>query len=204
MSALDRVLQLAAGDDGVTGDMCMIYVQVPPDLLPPGIEVSEPGHVTVCYLGHISDQQYQDACERAHAVAKGMPPPHGAMGGLGLFDASPSSNGNMVAYIPVECHELHAAHALLGDLSASDHPEYRPHVTLAYLAPGVDAPAPAPVTSAKLCFEQLFIRRGNDVKAFAFSGHHRSHNPGGRRMDVPNSDIPMTALGKVLALAQGR
>lgn len=196
MTCLDKVLRLAAGDDSDDGDppdtgasAGMIYLAVPPSLVPAGLTIPRP-HVTVVYLGpDISDTDFQAACERARAAAKATPPVHGVIGGLGLFPASSSSDGTTVAYAQVHADGIYHLRQLLADLSASAHP-FQPHFTLAKLQPGEDPPAP--LTSAKVCFSQLFVARGDQVCAFALTGQHSAH--GG----LAASD---SALGKVLALA---
>lgn len=205
MSALDRVLRLAAGDaDSVGARTAMIYLQVPRDQIPAGAQGSKPGHITVCYLGDISDAQFMAACERTRAAAKAHSPVHGSFGGLAVFPASDSSGGRAVAYVPVSIPGVHQLHAALEDLCPDDAMPFAPHMTLGYIDPMEDMTF-APATSAKVCFPQLMICRGDQVRAFAFSGHHHAHDhAGGQRRDTPNSNVPMTALGRVLALSQGR
>jgi hypothetical protein len=185
------VIELAAGD--IKPGATMIYLQVPPSLLPaPPDGQDKPGHITVVYLGSgIGDAQYLEACERAKAAAGSMPPIMGSLGGLGVFPPSLSSDGARVAYVPVEAEGLHHLRGLLEDLSASVHP-FRPHITLAYLQPDEDLPPP--VTSARVCFSQLFVSRGDQVTAYAFTGHHRPLHTAGVRPAVTGS----TALSRVL------
>jgi 2'-5' RNA ligase superfamily len=179
--ALARVLALA-NDPAISGDSGMVYLHVPQAFLPAGYPAIQPPHITVVYLGHITPQQFDDACHRVKAAAHAMPPLHGTMGGLKCFPPSPQSDNRTVVYAPVEVDGIYQLRAMLSDLASPDVHPFRPHVTLAYLEPG-DA-MPPPVTSAALDFSQVHVRRGSRDCAFAFSGRHSPHLHGGR-VSVP-------------------
>jgi 2'-5' RNA ligase len=189
-----------AGGDAPATDSGMIYLMAPTDLMPDDITISKPGHLTVVYLGNITPQRFQDVCERAKAAAQSMPPLHGTMGGLGLFSPTEASSGKQVAYIPVYADGLYRLRILLRDLAAPEsQPEFVPHITLAYLEPG--DPMPEPITSARICFSQLYVCRGDEVKAFAFTGQHEPHDSGRHMRDrAGHGEAALTNLDKVLAL----
>jgi 2'-5' RNA ligase len=55
----------------------------------------------------------------------------------------------------------------LEDLSASEHKQWQPHITLAYVDPG--DPLPAPVPQTPVTFTHLSVHRGDDeVERFPF------------------------------------
>lgn len=181
---LDHLLALA---NGVTASTGMIYVQVPHGQIPDGIDpsIDKPGHITVAYLGSISDAAFQQACDRTRAVAKAMCPVHGIMGGVGLFNPANTPSGKQVAYVPVHAQGLHALHEMLSDLCPDDTMPFRPHVTLAYQEPGTDVPAPT--TSTRVCFSQLHVARGDQECSFALTGHggHSYSHTGMRPLVAP-------------------
>lgn len=192
--------RFSAADGEVSSSTAMIYIQAPAAILPE-TDIDKPGHITVIYLGKINDQQYQDACERAKAAAKALPPLHGTVGGLGLFTSSDSSDGKAVAYVPVYAEGLWRLRILLNDLAAPDALPFVPHITLAYLEPGEDPPPP--VTSSRVCFSELYVSRGSQIRAFAFTGHHDAHDGGGHYRDRRKGEAPLSSslVDRMVALA---
>lgn len=182
LSALDRVTGLVSLSSkpgvgisrvpGLSGDSTMIYVIVPPDLLPAGYPPELP-HITVVYCGHTTPEQFALICERAKGAAKAVPPMHGSIGGLQFFEPGPSSEGRRVAYAPIFMPGLYHLRSILRDLAAPESvPTYVPHCTLAYLEP--DEPLPPPVGHAHLCCSELFCKRGDEIHGFALTGPHES------------------------------
>lgn len=193
-------LRLAA-PSGVTSDSCMVFLRVPPELLPSGYPAPEADgkplpHITLVYCGHVTPARFTEICERAKAAAKATPPLHGVIGGLGIFEPSPSSDAKMVYYAPVEVPGIFQLNHMLRDLSASEHP-FRPHVTMAYCGP--DDTPPPPASANSLCFTQVFVRRGDQERAYALEGRHFMHPLGGRHQALPKGSqegvtAPLTRL----------
>jgi 2'-5' RNA ligase len=144
----------------------MISLDLPPgtiDPVPGGITDT---HITVVYLGpDLDDAAFAQACARALQAASDAPGPlTGTVGGLGTFPPSGSSDGKKPVYAPVDLPGAAALRAGLEDLSASEHTQWRPHVTLAYAGPDDDLPAPVPDTP--VTFTHLAVHRGDDVMRF--------------------------------------
>lgn len=139
--------------------------------LPPGTIAPVPGgvtdhHITVVYLGpDLDDAAFAQACARALQAASDAPGPlTGTVGGLGTFPPSGSSDGQQPVYAPVDLPGAAALRAGLEDLSASEHTQWVPHVTIAYAGPGGDLPSPVPDTP--VTFTHLAVHRGDDVMRF--------------------------------------
>jgi len=144
--------------------------------LPPGIITPVPGgvsdhHVTICYLGEdVDDEAFAQACDRARQAATAMPGPlAGMVGGIGTFPASDGSDGKVPAWAGVVLPGAEQIRASLEDLSASEHKDWKPHVTVAYTEPG--EPLPAPVPQMQVVFTHLSVHRGEDeVARFPLGG----------------------------------
>ena len=139
--------------------------------LPEGTITPVPGgvtdhHVTVVYLGpDVDDDAYAVACQRAASAAAAMPGPLAAeVGGIGSFPPSGSSDGKVPAWAAVLIPGAERLREALADLSASEHTDWKPHVTLAYVDPG--DPLPARVPQTPVTFTHLSVHRGDDVARF--------------------------------------
>ena len=135
--------------------------------LPPGIIIPVPGgvtdfHVTVVYLGaDVDDDAFAQACKRAQAAAAQVPGPlTGMVGGIGTFPPSDGSDGKVPAWAGVVLPGAELLRSALEDLSASEHKNWAPHVTLAYVDAGDPLPPPAP--SMQVSFSHLSVHRGDD------------------------------------------
>lgn len=182
-SELRTVIHGAAGDiakggGGITGSTAPGLTQrsgmISLDLNPGAIPVTPGGledhHVTIVYLGpDVDDEAFTHACGRAAAAAAAMPGPvSGVIGGLGTFAPSAGSDGLTPAFAEVQMPGAHELRAHLADLSASEHADYHPHVTLKYLEEGESPPEPVPPTP--VTFTQLSVHRGGDVTRFPLGG----------------------------------
>lgn len=144
--------------------------------LPQGTIAPIPGgvtdhHVTVVYLGpDVDDEAFAKAQDRAREAAAAMPGPlTGTAGGIGSFKPSDGSDGKVPAWAGVVLPGAERLRSALEDLSASEHPDWKPHVTLAYVAPG--EPLPAPVPQTPVTFTHLSVHRGDDeVARFPLGG----------------------------------
>jgi 8-oxo-dGTP pyrophosphatase MutT (NUDIX family) len=142
--------------------------------LPEGVIAPVPGgvsdhHITVVYLGpDVDDDAFASACQRAAIAAAGMPGPlAGAISGIGTFPPSDSSDGMTPAWAGVMLPGSEVLREALEDLSASEHKDWKPHVTLAYVEPG--EPLPGPVPHTPVTFTHLSVHRGHDeVVRFPF------------------------------------
>jgi 2'-5' RNA ligase len=138
--------------------------------LPDGTLPAVPGgptdhHITVVYLGRISDEEYSIALSRAQSAAAVTPRELvGVVSGVDSFEPSEGSGGKTPAFAPVELPGIEALRAALADLSASEHSDYRPHVTVAYLGDG--EPLPAPVLPTRVTFTHLALHRGSERVLF--------------------------------------
>jgi hypothetical protein len=136
--------------------------------LPPGTIQPVPGgvtdfHVTVVYLGpDVDDEAFARACKRAAMAAEAVSGPLTAIiSGVGSFAPSGSSDGKVPAFAPVTVPGAEVLRRELEDLSASEHAQWKPHVTLTYVGPGDPLPDPVPLTFAE--FPYLSVHRGEDV-----------------------------------------
>lgn len=153
----------ATGTPGLTKRSGMISLDLEPGTIPtvPGGVTDH--HITVVYLGKdVDDAAFAQACARAGSAAASVPGPiRGTVAGVDCFEPSAGSDGLTPAFAPVDLPGAHDLRAALGDLSASEHTDYHPHVTLAYLRPGDQLPEPVPNTP--VAFTHLSVHRGPDV-----------------------------------------
>ena len=147
----------------LTPRSAMIYLDLPEGTVqhvPGGVDDS---HITVVYLGKdVGDEEFAEACRRTRAAAAQCPPLNGFMRGVETFE--PGDGGKTPAFVPVFVPGIGKLRALLKDLNASQYRQYRPHVTLAYLEPGDDLPAPHP--RVPVSFDRLHVKRGDHVVSF--------------------------------------
>jgi hypothetical protein len=144
--------------------------------LPPGIITPVPGgvddhHLTIVFLGaDVDDKAFAEACRRAQAAASQVPGPlAGMVGGIGAFPPSGGSDGKVPAWAGVVLPGAELLRSALEDLSASEHKDWKPHVTVAYMDPG--DPLPPPVPSMQVSFSHLSVHRGDDeVVRFPIGG----------------------------------
>ena len=122
----------------------MISLDLPPGTLSPVPGGVDDFHVTVVYLGpDVGDDAFAEACGRAAAAARLVSGPLVAiLAGIGSFEPSAGSDGKVPAFIPARIPGAERLRAGLADLSASEHADWHPHVTLAYLDPGDPLPDP--------------------------------------------------------------
>jgi 2'-5' RNA ligase len=160
----------AAGGYDLSPRSGMISLDIPGGRIDPVPGGVTDFHVTVVYLGRdVDDEAFAAACDRARAAASSAPGPlTGMMSGTGSFPASDGSDGKIPVFIPARIPGAERLRAALEDLSASEHADWKPHVTLAYLDPG--DPMPEPVPPAAVTFTHLSVHRGGDVARFPLGG----------------------------------
>ena len=150
--------------------------------LPEGIITPVPGgvsdhHITICYIGSdVDDEAFAQACDRAQKAAAAVPGPlTGMVGGIGTFPPSDGSDGKVPVWAGVVLPGAERLRSALGDLSASEHPSWQPHVTVAYADPG--DPPPTPVPSVQVSFTHLSVHRGDEVERFPIGGDPQAPQP---------------------------
>jgi len=155
---------------GLTSRSGMISLDLPPGTIAPVPGGVDDHHVTVVYLGpDVDDDAFADACARAQAAARLAPGPlAGILAGAGSFEPSGSSGGKVPAFIPARIPGAERLRNDLADLSASEHADWKPHVTIAYLDPGEPLPDPGP--PVPVMFTHLSVHRGGDVRRFPLGG----------------------------------
>jgi 2'-5' RNA ligase len=158
--------EAVTGYTGLTGRTAMIYLELPEGLVkhvPGGVDDH---HITLVYLGkNVSDAAFGEACRRAQAAAAQASPLIGFLAGIETFEPS---DGKVPAFVPAYLPGIGRLRAALEDLNASQYRQYRPHVTLAYLAPEDELPEPHPKVDVR--FSRLHVKRGDDVVSFPL-GH---------------------------------
>jgi hypothetical protein len=165
-AALNQVMDLAGYS--LNKRSGMISLDIPPGTIPTTPNGVEDHHITVVYLGKdVDDEAYAEACRRAREAAFAMPGPlSGTVGGVGTFP--PDDEGMTPAWAGVVLPGAERIRSALEDLSASQHKDWRPHVTLAMLDPG--EPLPDPVPPTPVTFTHLTVHRGSDVMRYPLGG----------------------------------
>ncbi len=160
------VVRKDAATPGLTSRSGMISLDLPGGTITPVPGGLTDHHVTVVYLGpDVDDDAYAVACQRAASAAAAMPGPLAAeVGGIGSFPPSGSSDGKVPAWAGVVMPGAERLRDALADLSASEHTDWKPHVTLAYVDPGDPLPARVPCTP--VTFTHLSVHRGDDIARF--------------------------------------
>lgn len=144
----------------------MISLDLPDGLIEPIPGGVSDFHITCVYLGpDVSDEAFAYACERAAQAAAAAPGPlAGVISGLGTFAPSVSSDGLIPVWAGVTLPGAEQIRAALNDLSASEHPDWHPHVTRCYAEAGDVPPDPLPATP--VTFTHLSVHRGEQVARF--------------------------------------
>jgi 2'-5' RNA ligase len=160
------VLAKQSGIPGLTKRSGMISLDLPAGLVPTVPGGVNDHHVTVVYLGpDVANEEFDTACDRAEAAAAACPGPlTGTIAGIDTFPPSSGSDGKIPAFVPVTLPGVEQVRASLEDLSASEHTDYHPHVTLAYLDEG--DPLPDPVPPTLVTFTHLTVHRGDETRSF--------------------------------------
>jgi len=169
---LARVMNLANEIGMATGYKLnprsgMISLDLPSGTIAPVPGGVDDHHITVVYLGpDVDDDALAEACDRAQKAAAAVPGPlKGSVGGIGSFP--PGSDG-MPVWAGVDLPGADSIRQGLADLSASEHKDWKSHVTLAYVKPG--EPFPAPVPQTPVIITHLSVHRGKDVVRFPLGG----------------------------------
>jgi len=169
-AAITAPKAVKGGTPGLTARSGMISLDLPEGSLPllPGGVTDH--HVTVVYLGpDVRDELFAQACTEAQTAAAGLAGPlSGELSGIAAFPLGASSDGKIPAYVPAHIPGAQILRAALEHLSASEHKDWRPHVTLAYLDEGEPLPPPLPLQP--VTFTHLSVHRGDEVRRFPLGG----------------------------------
>lgn len=179
----DELKAAAKGNRSDHATSGMVSLDLPKGTIPlvPGGEPDH--HITIAFLGtDVGDDAFARACERAQTVASSMGPMSGTISGRGQFPPSESSDGKIPVFTKPDIAGIGALHDKFSDLSASEHTDYKPHVTLKYVDEG--DPLPEPVPRTHVAFTRLSVHRGDEVKHFAFTGGKRFEGEGGSSGDL--------------------
>jgi GNAT superfamily N-acetyltransferase len=153
------------GYTGLTGHSGMIYLELPEDAVHHLKGGVDDHHITVVYLGkNISDEAFEEACRRAEQAARQSRPMSGFLRGVETFEQGDGSRGKTPVFVPAYVPGIGHLRSLLEDLNGSQHRQYRPHVTLAYLGEDDDLPKAHPKVDVR--FDRLHVKRGDDVVSF--------------------------------------
>lgn len=139
-----------------SGIMIAVYIpaEVAASLAIEGGEPADDLHVTLAYIPKVGQdaQAFSIVCEAAAIVARSFAKPEAWIGGHGIFNGSPTSDGKDVYWASFNCPALTAVRgellrmldAAMVDVSMKH--GYTPHVTLKYLDASESAPATPPKT----------------------------------------------------------
>lgn len=146
----------------------MVSLDIAPGELPTVPGGVNDHHITVVFFGKdVSDDRFDDVCALAERVAAATPGPlTGTASGRGTFPPSESSDNKVPVFAVPDVAGLDDLRATFESLNASEHKEYKPHITLAYVDQG--DPLPAPLAPTPLSFDYIAVHRGDEVRRYPF------------------------------------
>lgn len=159
----------------------MISLDLPDGTIKPVPGGTDDHHITVVYLGEdVDDKAFAEACQRARAAAASASGPlAGKISGVSSF---PGDADTVPAFAPADIPGAKPIRAQLADLSASEHKDWKPHVTLAYVPKEGPLPDPVPVTAVK--FTHLSVHRGKQIARFPLGGISSEHANAGAAVEL--------------------
>lgn len=134
-------------------------------------------HVTLAYLGKaddMSDEQIAALILVMNEFAQESEPMSGTLGGVGIFNASESSDGQDVLYANVDVPGLSRFRNILtsrlrGYADISENHDYAPHMTLGYIEPGTERTLPEWET-LDIEVDSLTLTVGDKRHSYALDG----------------------------------
>lgn len=150
----------------------MVSLDIPPGVLSaPSPEGEDGHHITVVFIGKdVDDVLFAGVCAVAQAVANATDGPlAGTVGGISTFPPSDSSDGLVPVFAIPMVPLLDKLRAAFEPFNASEHTDYRPHVTLAYADPSQPLPTWS-VPETHIAFTHLSVHRGDEVVRYPFGG----------------------------------
>lgn len=145
--------------------------------LPQGTLPSVPGgvadqHITIVFFGKdASEETFEAVCGRVQEVAARTPPLGGTIGGVGSIPPSAASDGKVPVFAVPHVAGLDGLRAALEEFNESEHTDFKPHITLAYVDQGdVQWLEECDVPDTPVVFNGLSVHRGGEVRTFPFSG----------------------------------
>lgn len=146
----------------------MVSLDVPEGTIPTIKTGVQDHHITIVFLGSDVDvDTYEAVCKAVEEVASNTPGPvKGTLGGIGSFPPSESSDGLKPVWTKPDITGIETLRAPLEKFNASQHADFHPHITLAYVEPTDDLP-PA-LKDTPVSFTHLSVHRGDAVKRFPF------------------------------------
>ena len=161
-----RLLEMAEPvEKGVRSGI--VSLDLEPGVLPSVPDGVEDHHITVVFLGSsVDDDLFRRVCARAAEVAASTEALEGVVEGTGTFPPSDASDQKVPVYAVPRVDGLEGLRAAFEEFNASEHSDFHPHVTLAYMEP--DAVELVDVPATPVSFAALSVRRGDDVVRFSF------------------------------------
>lgn len=133
-------------------------------------EDSSPRHITVLYLGKQTIQQARSVADELAKVLEGWKPFDVTGMGRKTFPPSKGRDGKVVVYTPVHGDKLQELRRSVvkaaedaGAQWTDSHPEYKPHVTLAYVDSEDDVSDVKPVDQWTCQVQSLDVRHGDTL-----------------------------------------
>jgi 2'-5' RNA ligase len=165
--------QFHKGDDpqnksavpGLTKRSGMVSIDLPDGLIKPVPGGPTDHHITLAYLGSdVDDGTLNDVLRTAKHVAAETRPFTITASGIDSFPPSAGSDGKVPAYAPVSVtDELKALREPFARYHASEHQDFTPHITLAYLDEG--DPLPDAVPQVRIPVDAVHVHLGGRVFA---------------------------------------
>lgn len=171
----DLIADMPDAEGDSSGPRSMVALLLPADT---AAQLAQPGgldpdhlHVTLAYLGEGVDDETLAAAEQAVAdTAADLPVLRGTVGGIGVF---PAGDDGVPVWATVDVPGLETVRERIIDaLDAAGVPYstahgFTPHVTLAYISPGEQPPAPLPPVD--VTFTNVSIAVDDDHRHFPLS-----------------------------------
>jgi 2'-5' RNA ligase len=174
-----------------------------------GGEAADEIHLTLAYFGKDVDSQALDMLDHwLQGFATSHAPVKGTITGIGVFPATPQSDGKDVAYrgfhspgIQDFRRELVEAAAAAGCKAKTDH-GYNPHLTLKYIAPAAPHLLPHP-DDINVTFDKVVLSVGDKKTEYELTGTLASHIAAKYDPDQPRDEHGRFGEGGAESVPEG-